>query len=155
MTHLKEGDKAPAFEGKDQNGNLVRLSDFAGKKLIVYFYPKDDTPGCTAEACSLRDSYAELTAKGFAVVGVSTDSEKSHQKFIEKYNLPFTLISDPDRKVIEAFGVWGKKKFMGKEYDGIHRETFVIDENGIIQKVITKVDTKNHATQILKELGMV
>lgn len=154
MTHLKEGDKAPAFEGKDQNGNLVRLSDFAGKKLIVYFYPKDDTPGCTAEACSLRDSYAELTAKGFAVVGVSTDSEKSHQKFIEKYNLPFTLISDPDRKVIEAFGVWGKKKFMGKEYDGIHRETFVIDENGIIQKVITKVDTKNHATQILKELGM-
>lgn len=154
MTHLKEGDKAPAFEGKDQNGNLVRLSDFAGKKLIVYFYPKDDTPGCTAEACSLRDSYAELTAKGFAVVGVSTDSEKSHQKFIEKYNLPFTLISDPDRKVIEAFGVWGKKKFMGKEYDGIHRETFVIDENGIILKVITKVDTKNHATQILKELGM-
>ncbi|GCD78186.1 peroxiredoxin [Thermaurantimonas aggregans] len=154
MTHLKEGDKAPAFEGKDQNGNTVKLSDFAGKKLIVYFYPKDDTPGCTAEACSLRDSYESLTAKGFAVVGVSTDSEKSHQKFIEKYNLPFTLISDPERKVIEAFGVWGKKKFMGKEYEGIHRETFVIDEHGTIIKVITKVDTKNHATQILKELSM-
>ncbi|MFN4299478.1 MAG: thioredoxin-dependent thiol peroxidase [Thermaurantimonas sp.] len=154
MTHLKEGDKAPDFEGKDQNGNSVKLSDFAGKKLIVYFYPKDDTPGCTAEACSLRDSYESLTSKGFAVVGVSTDSEKSHQKFIEKYNLPFTLISDPERKVIEAFGVWGKKKFMGKEYEGIHRETFVIDEHGTIKKVITKVDTKNHATQILKELGM-
>ncbi|GCD79432.1 thioredoxin-dependent thiol peroxidase [Schleiferia thermophila] len=152
MTHLKEGDRAPEFEGVDQNGNPVRLSDFAGKKLIVYFYPKDDTPGCTAEACSLRDSYEELVAKGFAVVGVSTDSQKSHQKFIEKYNLPFTLISDPDRRVIEAFGVWGKKKFMGKEYDGIHRETFVIDENGVILKVFTKVDTKNHAKQILESL---
>lgn len=152
MTHLKEGDRAPEFEGVDQNGNPAKLSDFAGKKLIVYFYPKDDTPGCTAEACSLRDSYEELVAKGFAVVGVSTDSQKSHQKFIEKYSLPFTLISDPDRKVIEAFGVWGKKKFMGKEYDGIHRETFVIDENGVILKIFTKVDTKNHAKQILESL---
>lgn len=144
----------PDFSGKDQNGNTVNSSDFTGRKLIVYFYPKDDTPGCTAEACSLRDSYEELTSKGFTVIGVSTDSEKSHQKFIDKYNLPFTLISDPDRQVIEAFGVWGKKKFMGKEYDGIHRETFVIDENGIIIKVITKVDTKNHSRQILDELGL-
>lgn len=154
MTHLKEGDKAPEFVGKDQHGNIVRLSDFSGKKLIIYFYPKDDTPGCTAEACNLRDHYEELLSKGFAVVGVSTDSEKSHQKFIDKYQLPFTLISDPERKVIDAFGVWGRKKFMGKEYDGIYRETFVIDENGTIIKVITKVDTKNHARQILNELGM-
>lgn len=144
----------PDFSGNDQNGNTVNSSDLIGRKLIVYFYPKDDTPGCTAEACSLRDSYEELTSKGFTVIGVSADSEKSHQKFIDKYNLPFTLISDPERKVIEAFGVWGKKKFMGKEYDGIHRETFVIDENGTIIKVITKVDTKNHARQILEELGI-
>ncbi|MFN3951051.1 MAG: thioredoxin-dependent thiol peroxidase [Thermaurantimonas sp.] len=154
MTHLKVGDKMPDFSGNDQNGNTVNSSDLIGRKLIVYFYPKDDTPGCTAEACSLRDSYEELTSKGFTVIGVSADSEKSHQKFIDKYNLPFTLISDPERKVIEAFGVWGKKKFMGKEYDGIHRETFVIDENGTIIKVITKVDTKNHARQILEELGI-
>lgn len=154
MTHLKIGDKAPEFTGKDQHGNTINSSDFFGKKIILYFYPKDDTPGCTAEACSLRDSYEELTQKGFVVIGVSTDSEKSHQKFIDKYHLPFTLISDPDRKVIEAFGVWGKKKFMGKEYEGIHRETFVIDENGTIIKVITKVDTKNHARQILEELGL-
>lgn len=149
MTHLKTGDKAPEFEAKDQNGNPVKLSDYRGKKVVLYFYPKDDTPGCTAEACNFRDNYSELQSKGYEIIGVSADDEKKHQKFINKHDLPFTLIADTDKEVINAFGVWGKKKFMGREYDGIHRETFVIDEEGKIEQVIEKVKTKDATAQIL------
>lgn len=147
---LRVGDKAPYFEGKDQNGNVIRLSDFKGKKLVLYFYPKDDTPGCTAEACNLRDNYQTLLEKGYAVLGVSTDDETSHQKFIQKYQLPFPLIADTDKKLHELFGTWGEKKMYGKTYQGTHRITFIIDENGIIAEIIQKVDTKAHAQQILK-----
>jgi peroxiredoxin Q/BCP len=153
-TMLKEGDKAPDFEAKDQNGNTIKLSNFKGKKVILYFYPKDMTPGCTTEAKNLKEHYQLLKDKGFEIIGVSADDEKRHQKFIEKYDLPFTLIADTDKKVINAYGVWGPKKFMGKTYDGIHRTTFIIDENGIIEKIITKVKTKEHAQQILNELGL-
>ena len=149
MTHLKEGDKAPDFFARDQNGNTISLKDFKGKKVVLYFYPKDDTPGCTAESCNLRDNNKILKNKGFEVIGVSADSEESHQKFIKKYNLPFPLIADTDKKICNAYGVWGEKKFMGKTYDGIHRVTFVISENGIIEKIFTKVDTKNHTEQVL------
>lgn len=149
MTTFKAGDAAPEFAGKDQNGNLVSASDFKGSKLVLYFYPKDDTPGCTAQACSLRDSYEMLISKGYKVLGVSADSAKAHQKFIEKFNLPFPLIADTEKEIIKAFGVWGPKKFMGKSYDGIHRTTFLINEKGIIEEVITKVDTKDHASQII------
>lgn len=153
MTHLKVGDKAPNFSAKDHLGNDISLKDFAGKKLVLYFYPKDDTPGCTAEACSFRDEYKTLQEKGFAIVGVSADDEKKHGKFAEKYSLPFPLIPDTERKIIEAYGVWGLKKFMGKEYDGIHRTTFVIGTDGKLEKVFTKVKTKDHTAQILEELG--
>ncbi len=149
MTHLKEGDKAPDFTSTDQSGKQVSLSDFKGKKVVLYFYPKDDTPGCTKEACNFRDNYKQLQDEGFEVLGVSADTEKKHQKFVEKYDLPFTLLADTDKEVINAYGVWGKKKFMGREYDGIHRETFVIDENGKIEKVFTKVKTKEATEQIL------
>jgi peroxiredoxin Q/BCP len=149
MTTLKAGDAAPNFSGIDQNGKTIQLTDFAGKKLVLYFYPKDDTPGCTAEACDLRDNYQTLLAKGYAVVGVSADDEKKHKKFAEKYQLPFPLIADTDRKVIDAYGVWGPKKFMGKVYDGIHRVTFIINESGLIENVIDKVKTDAHAAQIL------
>ncbi|RMG82005.1 MAG: thioredoxin-dependent thiol peroxidase [Bacteroidetes bacterium] len=151
MTHLKVGDPAPDFEAKDQNGNLVKLSDFKGKKIILYFYPKDLTPGCTAEAINLTENYETLKAKGYEVIGVSTDDEKKHQKFIEKYNIPYMLIADTDKKVVNLYGVWGPKKFMGREYEGIHRTTFVIDENGIIEKIIEKVNTKDHTNQILND----
>ena len=150
MTHLKPGDNAPEFTAKDQNGNNVSLSDFKGKKVILYFYPKDLTPGCTVEACNFRDNASLLKEKGFEVVGVSADDEKKHQKFIEKHDLNFTLLADTDKKVINAYGVWGLKKFMGREYDGIHRETFVIDENGKIEHVIHKVKTKESTEQILE-----
>lgn len=150
MTHLKEGDKAPIFKGVDQSGNKVSLSDLKGKKVILYFYPKDMTPGCTAQACNLRDNYAALLNKGYAVVGVSTDGEKSHQKFAEKYELPFPLLADEDKKIVEQYGVWGEKKFMGKVYDGTHRTTFLINENGVIDKIISKPDTKNHTEEILE-----
>ncbi|RFM34834.1 thioredoxin-dependent thiol peroxidase [Chitinophaga silvisoli] len=150
MTHLKEGDKAPIFKGVDQSGNKVSLSDLKGKKVILYFYPKDMTPGCTAQACNLRDNYTALLKKGYAVVGVSTDGEKSHQKFAEKYELPFPLLADEDRKIVEQYGVWGEKKFMGKVYDGTHRTTFLINENGVIDKIISKPDTKNHTEEILE-----
>lgn len=150
---LKEGDKAPNFSGKDQNGETVSLSDFKGKRVILFFYPKDMTPGCTAEACNLGENYSELQKKGFEVVGVSADSEARHQKFIDKYSLPFKLIADEDKEVIKAYGVWGLKKFMGKEYDGIHRTTFVIGTDGKLEKVFTKVKTKDHTAQILEELG--
>jgi len=149
MSTLKQGDKAPAINAKDQSGNTISLNDYAGKKVVLYFYPKDDTPGCTAEACNLRDNYDSLLNAGFDVIGVSTDNEKSHQKFIGKYSLPFRLISDTDQKVSNDYGVWGLKKFMGKEYMGINRTTFLIDENGNIEKVIEKVDTKNHIAQII------
>jgi peroxiredoxin Q/BCP len=150
---LKEGDKAPDFSGKDQNGETVSLSDFEGKRVILFFYPKDMTPGCTAEACNLGENYSELQKKGFEVIGVSADSEARHQKFIDKYSLPFKLIADEDKEVIKAYGVWGLKKFMGKEYDGIHRTTFVIGTDGKLEKVFTKVKTKDHTAQILEELG--
>lgn len=150
MTNLKEGDKAPIFKGVDQSGNIVSLSDLKGKKVILYFYPKDMTPGCTAQACNLRDNYSDLLKKGYAVVGVSTDGEKSHQKFAEKYELPFPLLADEDRKIVEQYGVWGEKKFMGKVYDGTHRTTFLINGNGVIDKIISKPDTKNHTEEILE-----
>lgn len=154
MTHLKEGDKAPAFSGVDQNGNPVSLDDFKGKKLILYFYPKDSTPGCTKEACNLRDNYELLKEKGFEILGVSPDSAKRHQNFIAKHNLPFPLLVDEDLKTIKAYGVWGEKNFMGRKFMGVLRTTFVIDENGTIEKVITKVKVGKHAEQILEELGM-
>ena len=148
MTTLKKGDKAPDFSGTDQNGNAHSLSDYKGKKLVVFFYPKADTPGCTAEACNLRDNYGQLKAAGYELLGVSADSEKKQAKFADKYKLPFPLLADENHEVLNAFGVWGPKKFMGREYDGIHRTTFVIDENGIIEQVIEKVTTKDHANQI-------
>jgi len=150
MTTLKQGDKAPDFKGTDQSGNIISLNDFKGSKLVLYFYPKDSTPGCTAEACDLRDNYAVLMKKGYNVIGVSADNEISHKKFIEKYNLPFPLIADTDKTIINAYGVWGRKKFMGKEFDGILRTTFIINESGVIEEIITKVETKNHSSQIIK-----
>jgi len=150
MAQLKEGIKAPPFEGKDQNGNIVRLSDFTGKKLVLYFYPRDNTPGCTAEACNLRDNYNIFLEKGFAVVGVSSDSESSHKKFAGKFSLPFPLIADTDKKIQEAYGVWKEKSMYGKTFLGTLRYTFIIDENGIIEKIISKVDTKKHSDQIFK-----
>ncbi len=146
---LTIGDKAPAFEAKDQNGNLVKLSDFVGKKVVLYFYPKDDTPGCTAQACNLRDNYDILLSKGFAVLGVSVDDEKSHQKFIKKFNLPFPLLADTEHLMVEAYGVWGEKSMYGKTFMGIIRTTFIIDEKGIIAEIITKIDTKEHTAQII------
>jgi thioredoxin-dependent peroxiredoxin len=148
MIRLQEGDKAPVFEGIDQDGNTVRLSDFSGKKLVLYFYPKDNTSGCTAEACNLRDNYEDLIKKGFAVVGVSPDSEKSHKGFAGKYSLPFPLIADSDKKILTLYGVWGEKKMYGKSYFGVLRTTFIIDGKGIIDKIISKVDTKGHTEQI-------
>jgi peroxiredoxin Q/BCP len=150
MTHLKAGDQAPEFTSKDQNGNDVKLSDYKGKKVILYFYPKDLTPGCTTESCNFRDNYSLLKEKGFEVIGVSADDEKKHLKFIDKHDLPFTLLADTEKEVINAYGDWGLKKFMGREYDGIHRESFVIDEEGKIEHVILKVKTKEATEQILE-----
>jgi thioredoxin-dependent peroxiredoxin len=149
MKHLKTGDKAPSFKGKDQDGQAIALEDFKGSKLVLYFYPKDSTPGCTTQACNLRDNYNMLLEKGYKVVGVSADSEKSHKKFIEKHNLPFPLIADTEKEILKAYGVWGPKKFMGREFDGIHRTTFVIDEEGTIAEIYEKVDTKNHTAQVM------
>jgi peroxiredoxin Q/BCP len=150
MTHLKEGQKAPAFEGVDQNNKKVSLSDFSGKKVILYFYPKDNTPGCTKEACNLRDNYEDLMKKGFAVVGVSPDNEKSHKGFAGKYSLPFPLIPDPEKKILASYGAWGEKMMYGKTVTGVLRTTFIIDEKGIIEKIISKVDTAQHTEQIFK-----
>ncbi len=150
MMQLTAGMPAPPFEGTDQNGKTVKLSSFLGKKVVLYFYPKDDTPGCTAEACSLRDNYQDLLKRGFIVLGVSPDSEKSHMKFAGKYNFPFPLIADPDKKILIAYGAYGEKLMYGKKVTGVIRTTFIIDEKGIIEKVIKKVDTKEHATQIFK-----
>jgi peroxiredoxin Q/BCP len=149
MTTLKAGDKAPDFSGLNEKDETISLNDFKGKKLVLYFYPKDMTPGCTTQSCNLRDNYDTLLKQGYEVLGVSADSTKRHIKFIEKYDLPFSLLADEDHTVLNAFGVWGPKKFMGKEYDGIHRTTFVIDENGTITEVIGKVKTKEHTEQIL------
>jgi peroxiredoxin Q/BCP len=150
MGQLKEGSKAPMFEGIDQNGKIVKLTDFAGKKLVLYFYPKDNTPGCTAEACNLRDNYDSLLKKGFAVVGVSPDSEKSHKGFAGKFSLPFPLISDTSLKILNDYGVWGEKKMYGKSYMGVLRTTFIIDEKGVIEKIIEKVETADHTEQIFR-----
>ncbi len=153
MGYLKEGDNAPEFTAKNQDGKEINLSDLKGKKVILYFYPKDNTPGCTNEACNLRDNYSELTNRGFEVIGVTPASEQSHTKFIGKYNLTFNLISDTDKSILNKYGAWGLKKNYGKEYEGVLRTTYVIDENGKIEAVFKKVETKNHTEQILAALG--
>ena len=153
MTTLKAGDKAPDFNGVDQNGNPVSLKSFKGKKVILYFYPKDDTPGCTAQACNLRDNYQSLIAEGYQVIGVSKDSVKSHKKFETKYELPFPLIADEEHIIAEAYGIWGERKFMGRAFMGMHRTTFLIGEKGKIHAVIAKPDTKNHTEEVLKAWG--
>ena len=149
MNTLKAGDKVPNFTVNDQDGNSISLSDYIGKKLVDFFYPKASTPGCTAEACDLRDHYKELQDAGYSLLGVSADSEKRQKNFKEKYKFPFPLLADEDKEVINAFGVWGEKKFMGKTYDGIHRKTFIVDKKGVVERVIDKVKTKVHAGQIL------
>lgn len=150
MSHLKKGDKAPYFQGKDQDGNTISLDDFKENKLILYFYPKDNTPGCTVQACNLRDNYNAMLNQGYAVVGVSGDSEKAHKNFIKKHNLPFPLIADTEKDIIKSYGVLGTKNIKGKPKDRILRTTFVINENGIIDEVISKVNTKDHASQIFE-----
>ena len=149
MVTLQEGDKAPAFKGKDQNGNPVSLADYKGKKLVLYFYPEDDTPTCTVQACNLRDNYGLLKKEGFEVLGVSPDEEKKHKKFEAKYNLPFTLLADPDRKIIDKYGVWDEKQLYGRKYMGILRTTFLVDEKGIIRKIFLRPKNKQHAEEIV------
>ena len=151
MTTLKVGDKAPEFTAKDNEGNSIKLIDYKGKKVVLFFYPKASTPGCTVEACNLRDNYARFINNGYDLLGVSADSAERQQNFIDKYDLPFPLLADVEKTVINAYKVWGPKKFMGREYDGIHRTTFIIDEKGIIEEVITKVKTKEHSAQLLKD----
>jgi len=150
MTTLQKGDKAPDFSSIDENGNPISLNDFKGKKIVIFFYPKANTPGCTLEACNLRDNFDEFTSKNYAIIGVSADSPKAQLKFKEKYNFPFPLVADETKEVLNAYQVWGPKKFMGRTYDGIHRTTFLIDENGLIDEIITNVKTINHTKQILK-----
>jgi len=154
MSKLTAGNKAPMFEGVNQNGKKISLNDFEGKKLILYFYPKDNTPGCTAEACNLNDNYEMWINKGYEVVGVSPDDEKSHLKFIDKFGLKFNLIADTENKILEAYNAWGEKSMYGKKYMGVLRTTYVIDENGIIESVFDKVDTKNHTKQIIGALNI-
>lgn len=151
MTSLEIGSKAPDFSGIDQNGQKVSLGDFKGKKLVLFFYPKALTPGCTAEACNLQDNYARFQKENYAIVGVSADPQAKQERFAQKHQLTYPLLADVDKKIIEAYGIWGPKKFMGMEFDGIHRTTFIIDENGIITDIIKKVKTKTHTDQILKE----
>lgn len=153
MSNLKEGDLAPAINARDENGKMITLEEFRGKKVVLYFYPKDNTPGCTAEACDLRDHYSRFLEQGFEIIGVSADSEKSHQNFKSKYKLPFRLISDVDKKVLEAYGAWGEKSMYGKTYMGILRKTFIINEEGFVEKIIEKVKTKEHSKQIFEELS--
>jgi len=152
-THLQIGDKAPAFSGKDQHGHTVSLKDFKGQKVIVYFYPEDDTPACTAQACNLRDNYALLQQNGFAVLGISPNEAQSHQKFKQKYHLPFTLIADPQHKIINQYGVWGEKNLYGRKFMGLLRTTFVINEKGVIEKIIKRPKTKAHAEEIVKAVS--
>ncbi len=154
MTALKAGDKAPDFSGINQDGKKIKLGDFTGKKLILYFYPKDDTPGCTAESCNLNDNYNDWLEKGFEVVGVSPDGVESHQKFRKKFGLKFDLIADTEKEILQAYGAWGEKSMYGKKYMGVLRTTFVIDENGIIQEVFEKVKTKDHTNQILESINL-
>ncbi|WEK37281.1 MAG: thioredoxin-dependent thiol peroxidase [Candidatus Pseudobacter hemicellulosilyticus] len=149
MITLQPGDKAPAFKGKDQNGQTIQLSDYKGKKLVLYFYPQDDTPACTTQACNLRDNYALLRKEGFEIVGVSPDEEAKHKKFETRHSLPFTLIADPLRKIIEKYGVWGEKQLYGRKYMGLHRTTFVLDEKGIIRKIFLRPKNKQHAEEII------
>ncbi len=150
MNQLSVGQEAPKFSAKNQKGEFISLEDLKGSKVILYFYPKDNTPGCTAQACNLTENISVLKKEGFIVLGVSPDGEKSHNKFIDKYNLQFDLLVDEDKKLCNAYGVWGRKKFMGREYDGVHRTTFIIDENGVIDQIINKVETKRHSQQILE-----
>ena len=154
MTELQEGQKAPEFSAKDQNGNRISLADFAGKTVVLYFYPKDDTPGCTSEACDFRDNYQGLSAKDIVVLGVSVDDEKSHKKFIAKHNLPFPLLADTDKEIVTAYGVWGEKSMYGKTYMGTNRKTFIIDKEGNLAHIISKVDTKNSTAQVLELLKL-
>ncbi len=154
MNILKEGDKAPDFTGKNQDGKDISLTDFLGKKVILYFYPKDNTPGCTAESCNLNDHYTELTDKGFEIIGVSPDTEASHQKFINKYGFKFNLIADTEHQILELYNAWGLKKMYGKEYMGVLRTTYIINEEGNIEKIINKVKTKDHTNQIYTELSI-
>jgi len=149
MTHLKEGDKAPVFSGNDQQGKKVSLSDFKGKKVIIYFYPQDDTPTCTIEACNLRDNYSLLKKEGFVILGISPDSEKSHKKFAAKFDLPFTLIADPEHIIIDKYGVWGQKQLFGREYMGVIRTTFLVDEHGMLRKIFEKPKNSTHAEEII------
>jgi len=151
MTHLKEGDKAPAFTGNDAHGNKISLADYKGKRVALYFYPEDDTPTCTVQACNLRDNFALLRKEGFSVVGVSPNDEKSHEKFEKKFDLPFSLVADPDRVIIDKYGVWGEKQLYGRKYFGLHRTTFLIDEKGIIRKIFLKPRSKTHAEDIIKQ----
>jgi peroxiredoxin Q/BCP len=154
MAILKEGDKAPMFKGVDQNGEEINLDQYKGKKLVLYFYPKDNTPGCTSEACNLRDNYSDFLNKGMDIVGVSPDHEISHQKFIDKHDLPFRLISDPDKKILNQYNAWGEKKMYGKTYEGVLRKTFIIAEDQTIEKIIEKVKTKDHSNQIFTSLNI-
>jgi thioredoxin-dependent peroxiredoxin len=149
MTHLTEGQKAPAFKGKNQNGDTISLADFKGKKVVLYFYPEDDTPTCTIQACNLRDNYALLKKEGFTILGISPDEEKKHKKFEAKYNLPFTLIADSKHAIIDKYGVWGQKQLYGRTYMGLHRTTFVLDEKGVIKKIFIKPKSKQHAEEII------
>jgi len=155
MTHLKEGDKAPAFTGKDAAGNKIALADYKGKKIALYFYPQDDTPTCTVQACNLRDNFLLLKREGFQIIGVSPDDEKSHQKFEKKFDLPFPLVADPDHKIIDRYGVWGEKQLYGRNYMGLHRTTFLIDEKGVIRKIFLKPRSKQHAEEIVESARMV
>jgi peroxiredoxin Q/BCP len=150
MTHLNEGDKAPAFTGKDQDGQKISLADYKGKKLVIYFYPQDATPTCTVQACNLRDHFALLKKEGFSILGISPDDEKSHKKFEAKFQLPFTLLSDPEHTIIDKYGVWGEKQLYGRKYLGLHRTTFLIDEQGKIRKIFRKPKSKTHAEEIVK-----
>jgi peroxiredoxin Q/BCP len=153
MSELKEGDRAPAIDAVDQNGERITLEEYRGKKIVLYFYPKDNTPGCTTESCNLRDNYSRFLDEGFEIIGVSADSQKSHLNFISKHELPFRLISDMDKKVLQDYGAWGEKKLYGKTYMGILRKTFIINEDGYVEKIIEKVKTKEHSKQIFDELS--
>jgi thioredoxin-dependent peroxiredoxin len=154
MATLKKGDKAPYFEGVNQEGKEISLNSFKGTKLILFFYPKDNTPGCTAEACDLNENYRTWLDKGYEIIGVSPDSVKSHQKFVDKFGLKFNLLADEEKKILESYGAWGEKKMYGKPYMGVLRTTFVIDESGVIEEIFDKVDTKNHSSQIVKALNI-